>query len=363
MMIGTTNIMAKLQTDAFSIKTSYGEALFETHFKEGDEKLAARIRNIANEDLIKVVEYFKYAPKEIVHFNISSTYRVSNGNARVFPENIINLYNFPASNREHLVVMEDWWRGLIVHEYTHVIHLDQTRGYLEDGRNIFGTIAKLPTNLVPRWFTEGIATLSESKFLKAGRLQNPILNQELANYFRRSDSCKSIDCIDTPGLYPQGQLSYWAGAHFMAYLESLKPNGVMCLVEENSSKVPFILNKVFTYCFDQDVYTLYQNFIEDYLKNNPIKKLEKAETLEEVLGPIVEQKGWIVDRGIFYRVERGRYEEGIVSSDLENKVTLFETYSHPIANIYTALDIDAENRGLIVAFHDDLNFKKLNSQN
>lgn len=360
MMIGTTNLIAKIQTDSFTVPTVYGEAKFEVHFKVGDDKLAARVRNIAKEDLIKVVEYFKYAPREVVHFNISSTYRLSNGNARVFPENVINLYNFPASNREHLVIMEDWWRGLIVHEYTHIVHLDQTRGYLEDGRNIFGTIAKLPAGLVPRWFAEGIATFSESKFLKAGRLQNPLFNQELANYYRRSDSCKTLDCLDTPGVYPAGQLAYWAGANFMAYLEKLKPNGVMCLAEENSSKLPFILNKVFTYCFEEDVYTLYQNFIADFLKNNPVKKLEKAESVPEVVGPIHEQKGWILDNGIFYRVERGRYEEGLVSTDLENKVTISETYSHPIAHLYSAIDLDRESRGLIVAFNDDLNFKKTN---
>lgn len=360
MMIGTTNLIAKIQTDSFSMPTSYGEAKFEVHFKAGDEKLASRIRKIAKEDLIKVVDYFKYAPNEVVHLNISSTYRLSNGNARVFPENVINLYNFPASNREHLVVMEDWWRGLIVHEYTHIVHLDQTRGYLEDGRNIFGTIAKLPAGLVPRWFAEGIATFSESKFLKAGRLQNPLFNQELANYYRRDDSCKTLDCLDTPGLYPGGQLAYWAGANFMAYVEKMKPDSVKCLAEENSSKLPFILNKVFIYCLEQDVYTLYQNFINDFLKNNPIKKLEKAESVPEVVGPIHEQKGWILDNGIFYRVERGRYEEAIVSTDLENKVSLTQTYSHPVANLYSVINLDKETKGLIVAFHDDLNFKKTN---
>jgi hypothetical protein len=98
----------------------------------------------------------------------------------------------------------------------------------------------------------------------------------------------------------------------------------------------------------------------DFLKNNPVKKLEKADTVEEAFGPIHEQKGWILDRGTFFRVERGRYEEALVATDLENKVTLFETYSHPIANLYSTINIDAENRGLIVAFHDDLNFKKTN---
>ena len=180
-----------------------------------------------------------------MHFNVDPYLRLTNGNARTFPTDIINLYKFPPSNNEHLVIMEDWLTGLIFHEYVHVTHLDQTRDFLELGRNIFGSIAKFPVMVVPRWFTEGIAVWAESHLSKNGRLSNPLFRKELLIQFLRADYCKTIDCLDEPGLYPNGSLAYWAGAHFMEYMEEKKPGTIKCLVEENSSKIPFLLS-VFT---------------------------------------------------------------------------------------------------------------------
>ena len=119
-----------LKTFNVSMPTNYGTFFGEIHYSEKDLVLALRVERIIKEDLIKVINYFEYVPRDVVHFNIDPYLRLTNGNARPFPTNIINLYNFPASNLEHLIVMENWLQGLVLHEFVHITHLDQTRDYL-----------------------------------------------------------------------------------------------------------------------------------------------------------------------------------------------------------------------------------------
>ena len=211
-----SNVQAEeFKTINVSMPTNYGTFFGEIHYSEKDLALALRVERIIKEDLIKVINYFEYVPYDVVHFNLDPYLRLTNGNARTFPTNIINLYNFPASNLDHLIVMENWLQGLVLHEFVHITHLDQTRDYLSIGRQIFGTIAKVPVGIVPRWFTEGIAVWGESHLINGGRLNNPLFNKELLIQLKKPNFCKMIDCLDTPGDFPNGQLAYWAGAHFI----------------------------------------------------------------------------------------------------------------------------------------------------
>ena len=144
---------AHLKTVVINVPTKMGELRTEIHFAEKDLTLARRAEEIIRSDLTKAVEYFQHIPQDTVHFNIDPYKRLTNGNATAFPTNTINLYNFPASNEEHLITLEDWLQGLMFHEFIHIMHLDQTNGYLETGRKIFGNFANLICFIgCPNWF-------------------------------------------------------------------------------------------------------------------------------------------------------------------------------------------------------------------
>jgi hypothetical protein len=353
-----TNVSyAKTESLHFELNSKYGIVNFQVHFNDFDKLLAERVVDIAQNDLIKVVDYFEYAPSDTIHINIDSKMRLSNGNARIFPTNIINLYNFPASNKEHLIVMEDWWQGLILHEFTHIIHLDQTRDYLAVGKNIFGSIAKVPTGIVPRWFTEGIATWSESTFLKRGRRDHELLNKELWLYLNDSNACQSIDCIDEPGRYPNGQLSYWVGAKFIDFVERVKPKSVKCLVETNSSKLPFLLNRTFEECTDISVYDAFDKFLQEFLKKYSAKNIKDENLIEQSVGPVNFQKGWLLNGNKFFRVEKTKLSEELVATDVDAHVTISGKYSHPIADIAGIVALDKDSNALLVSFNEDPNYK------
>ncbi|MGZ3789242.1 MAG: hypothetical protein ACXVLQ_12005 [Bacteriovorax sp.] len=352
-----------LKTINVAMPTNYGTFLGEIHYSEKDLLIALKVERIIKEDLIKVINYFEYVPHDVVHFNLDPYLRLTNGNARTFPTNIINLYNFPANNREHLIVMDNWLQGLVLHEFVHITHLDQTRDYLQVGRQIFGTIAKVPTGIVPRWFTEGIAVWGESHLIAGGRLNSPLFNKELLVQFQKHDFCKTVDCLDTPGVYPQGQLAYWAGAHFIEYLENKKPKTIKCLVEQNSLAVPFFLNNAFEKCIGEKAQDAFVKFREDYLASEaPVskEKREWGDKISNVFGSDDYQKGFVLDGDRLFKAETERYSEALIAYDLKDAVTMVGKFDSPISDIVSMVDVDNENRQLLVSFNDDPNFRAHN---
>lgn len=357
-----------LKTIEAEVPTNYGTLKAEIHFDTRDLEVALKVKKVITTDLIRVINYFKHVPVNTVHFNVDPYLRLTNGNARTFPTNIINLYNFPASNSEHLIVMEDWIRGLVFHEYIHITHLDQTSDFVEVGRQIFGSIAKLLPGVVPRWFTEGIATWGESHLIDGGRLHNPLFRKELLIQFLRVEYCKTIDCLDAPGIYPQGQLSYWAGAHFIEYIENKKPNTVKCLVEQNSGSLPFFLNNAFERCTGQTAQDLFLEFRQSFINSQPAITPESeawGDKISNAFGSDDLQKGIVLDGNKLFKAEKNRFSEALVSYDLQDNVNMMiAKYSFPISDIagitqVPQADNDQSDEGkyLIVSFNEDMDFR------
>jgi hypothetical protein len=359
-----------LKTIKVNLPTNYGELKTEIHYDEKDYAVALKVENIIKNDLIKAVNYFQYVPDNSVHFNVDPYTRLTNGNATVFPTNIINLFNFPPNNSDHLIVMEDWLKGLVFHEYIHITHLDQTRDWMKLGRQIFGSIAKLPASIVPRWFAEGIAVWGESHLLgSAGRLNNPLFRKELLIQFLKIESCDSIDCLDQPGVYPHGQLAYWAGGHFMEYLENQKAGTVKCLVEKNSGAIPFLLNDVFFDCTGKNAKDQFEDFRQYFIASQPPITPENEEwgvKINNAFGNDDYQKGLYLDGNILYKVEQDKKSEALVSYDLEENVSLITAkYSFPVSDIsgMTTMPTEGEEESgkyLLISFNEDPAFRAQN---
>ncbi len=239
-------IRGEIRTHLTTIETKAGPYHFELHFNPSDEVYVKRVLTMLERDTNTLADYFDYAPKSHIHIMLSKT-NYANGSATVFPWNLINLFKFPPVGGEHLMSIDSWLRGLVLHELVHVIHMDQTRGVLKGLRTVFGSVGKLG-GVTPRWFTEGIAVWAESTFTQAGRLKSQLLNYELNQLMSDPKYCQKIDCLDAPGLHPGGQLAYWAGGRFMDFIEREKSGTLKCLIFENSSSLPFFLNNAFKTC-------------------------------------------------------------------------------------------------------------------
>ena len=65
----------------------------------------------------------------------------------------------------------DWLELVFTHEYTHILHLDRTRGFMQGVRRVFGRVpVAFPNAFLPIWQIEGIATFEESRMTGQGRI-------------------------------------------------------------------------------------------------------------------------------------------------------------------------------------------------
>jgi len=115
------------------------------------------------------LELFGESPRKGEYIIQDNTDR-ANGSAQVFPRPTVRL--FPALPLPTSTIGEfrDSSYELIFHEFTHVLNMEPSHGYARFLRYIFGAVAR-PNQILPRWYTEGLAVFTESYFSpKGGRL-------------------------------------------------------------------------------------------------------------------------------------------------------------------------------------------------
>ncbi len=235
------------RTHRFKLATKRGDVHFEIHGKERDIPYMVRVKEIVRQGAMPILDYFEYEPTTPIHFVLHDGYTIANGFATVWFKNVIGLFTHPPFGHGHLVTGEDYLKGLVLHELTHIVHMDQTRGFPAGVRAIFGSVGKWGGG-VPRWFTEGLAVWAETKFTQGGRLRLKIFDYEVKSRLLDPNFCDRINCLDDPGIYPHGSTPYWMGSLFMQYLEDRRTGTIRCLVHENSDNVPFYLDDAFKKC-------------------------------------------------------------------------------------------------------------------
>ena len=299
------------QSYVSKIETKMGNLSVEVHFVENNAWLAKKVLKVLAERSPAVLKYFKYEPSTTIHFVINEDSYTANGAALVFPRNVIFLNDFPPLNQGHLMINNNWIESLVIHELVHVIHMDQTRGFLSVVRSIFGSIGKMG-GVVPRWFVEGVAVWAESEFLEGGRLKNEDLHHEFLSRLQDPNFCQTIDCLDEPGSYPYSQYPYWVGSYFLEFLEKSNPGTIQCLIFENSKTIPFNLNRAFRRCTRKTLWDNFKVYRKKTLGNLLIKKsgfskipskFNLREHFEKDLGPIRWQRGFnlIGDEFVFVK--------------------------------------------------------------
>jgi hypothetical protein len=243
------------------VETRLGKMNFEIHAGRNDLDIAHEVINVLQKDIPLIVDYYDWLPRPTVHFIIDSETMIANGWAMVFPENRIAIYIMPPIGRSSLLINTDWTRALVIHEFAHIVHMDQTRGLLKWVRSVFGSFAKWG-GVVPTWFTEGVATWTETHFTRGGRLRSIKIHDDLVRFFTGPGKCRDISCLDDPGVYPYGDLAYWAGVAFLDYLEQQKTGTISCLVKANSDSFPFFLNSSFRECTSMTASDAFDLFLE-----------------------------------------------------------------------------------------------------
>ena len=169
---------------------------FNVHIPKEHKKLGIKITDICERVYPVVGHSLDYFPK-ITHVIIHTENDESNGLASLFPWRMELNVTPPQANITGKNI--HWLESLILHEFTHIVHLRKQKGLSSLTKPFFGDYNAIWQMVNPVWFTEGIAILNETRFGNGGRGRNPhfwmqmsepILNNNLwklnnTNYYSR----------------------------------------------------------------------------------------------------------------------------------------------------------------------------------
>ena len=189
----------------------------------------------------------------------------SNGWATVFPYNLIELAAAPPPPESTIGNTDDWLRLVFAHEYTHIVHLEKSRGWIGGLRHVFGRVPVLQPNVfLPQWQVEGIATFEESVVTGEGRVPagdfRMILDRAAAQgRFAPLDRAGG-GVID----WPSGNAPYVYGAYFHQYLaERYGSASLARLAEATAGTLPFFGSRAFRTVFGRSLGALWNDFEAD----------------------------------------------------------------------------------------------------
>ena len=159
-----------------------------------------------------------HPPRGIVDVTLSDDVDTPNGFTTIFPSNRFTILLVPPVTDPALQTYDSWERLVIVHELTHVFHLDRSRGLWRTLQTVFGRAPGLfPNQYQPSWVTEGLATYYESRFTAGGRAEGSFHREVVAADALSGHARSPWDALLFTR-WPDGLAPYAYGSRFWEFL-------------------------------------------------------------------------------------------------------------------------------------------------
>jgi hypothetical protein len=226
-------------------------------------------------------------------------------------EDTVNGFGFPLPNNQIFVYLNSphddmpawrydaWLRDLLLHEYTHVLHLEKTAGLTAWVNRVFGR-SYFPNMFTPIFLIEGLAVTTETKFSTGGRGRDAayrmILREAaLADKLAAIDRASGYYTIE----YPGGELPYIYGMAFYRHLMGRFGDRIPVDLIEKIAYYPFFglygINESLKELTGEDAGQLWAD-MQAELK---VDAAVQAEAIRE-LGPLTPLKP-VTDLGMYQR--------------------------------------------------------------
>ena len=190
---------------------------FRIHFRPAYRALAVEAAAEA-ERAYALLATELHPPRGIVDLTLADDMDAPNGFATTYPSNRFTVLLVPPVADPALQNYDSWRRLVIVHELTHVFHLDRSRRLWRVLQSVFGRAPGLfPNQYQPSWVVEGLATYYESRFTAGGRAEGSFHRQTVAADAAAGSARSPWDALlFTP--WPGGLAPYAYGSRFWAHL-------------------------------------------------------------------------------------------------------------------------------------------------
>lgn len=230
---------------------------FSIHYHQGLDDVAMRVARIAETVHGRMVDVFRWSPREKTQVVLVDSSDFANGFAEALPYNAMVLFTVPPTLDSTIGEYGDWLEDAFIHEYAHVLTSDPSRGYAEVMRKIFGKpvpsgdlfsllvflVSAPPNNFLPRWWHEGMATWAETDFTGHGRGRSVFYDM----VFRMAVHDRNIPSIDRINedlpFWPDGQLPYLWGWRLQQHIAArYGKDAIGKLNQGHAGRFPYFLN-------------------------------------------------------------------------------------------------------------------------
>jgi len=217
---------------------------FAVHAHTGLRPIAKRVAEVAEHVHRTLSPELGWAPRERTQIVLTDDTDFANGSATALPYNTVRLFVTAPDDLSPLNDYDDWLLELVTHEYTHILHTDHITGLPAIYNAIVGKTYS-PNQMQPRWILEGLAVVEESRFTSGGRIRSSIFDM----YLRADvleDNVAPIDQVShSPRRWPQGNLWYLYGSHFLQYIAEIYGHEALRAVAADYSDevIPYGINR------------------------------------------------------------------------------------------------------------------------
>jgi hypothetical protein len=189
-----------------------------------------------------------------------------NGFATPFPYSMIQIFPVMPGPMDSIGEYSDWTWELLTHEYTHVLAIEPRRGAVSVLKGIFGSIM-VPNILLPRWWHEGLAVDTETRFSEGGRLRSTYQDATITALVK-DQKWKTVKISEinesTIPTWPYGSRPYLYGSVFWSYLLDKYQKGIMHDLTWNyAGRLPYLLNDSARKYLDSEYEPLFKAALED----------------------------------------------------------------------------------------------------
>ena len=187
-----------------------------------------------------------------------------NGFANVVPYDHLELRAVSPEDDSELAHTDDWLRMLVQHEMLHVVHLDVIHGLPAVVNVVLGK--SWPPNVVqPRLFVEGLATYTETRFTRGGRLRSTLFSAPLRIAALHGDRWSLDDASNSSRRPPGGGGAYAYGAFFVDFLTRRYGPQLWPAVAHDYGTwpIPYAVQRTFAATTGNDLADDWQDFLDE----------------------------------------------------------------------------------------------------
>ncbi len=299
---------------------------FSVHYHASVAEMAPDVARMCEQAHVVLSPYFPGAARDHTHVVLVDPVDAANGSASVLPRNEVVLQAMPPEAGSVLGDYDNWMWNLILHEYTHILHLDQMswpiRWINTPLRPRFA-----PNQALPRWLIEGLATWQESLQTDTGRTSSSLFRM----YLRAAALEGRIPDIGSlsgaPTCWPQATGWYLFGSFFVQWVAETRGADVWSEFarEYGRRPIPYAINVVARQTLGDDMISLWNRW----------RDVERARAL--AVAVVATASGAAPLEHVTTRGHRTRY----VTADREGRVAWIRDDGHsPQAIVVRTGDTD-----------------------